>query len=59
MPERTDVYKLMLVANWFDAKYPPGALRWGSTEVQNDLRDMARRILDNFPDGNVPEKKGD
>jgi DNA repair exonuclease SbcCD ATPase subunit len=37
-----DPNKLLILADWFDSKYPPYNI--GSMEVQNDLRKWAKRI---------------
>ena len=55
-----DTEKLNLLADWFDAEQDNG--RWDNNrEVQEDLRDLARRILaigGNVPQqGNAPDAK--
>ena len=48
-----DTDKLNLLADWFDAEQDKG--RWGNErEVQEDLRDLARRIL--AIGGNIPQQ---
>ena len=48
-----DAEKLNLLADWFDVEQNKG--RWGSDrEVQEDLRDIAKRIL--AIGGNVPQQ---
>ena len=48
-----DAEKLNLLADWFDSEQ--AKTRWGdSSEVQEDLRDMARRLI--AIGGNIPKQ---
>jgi hypothetical protein len=55
MEEMNDAEKLNLLADWFDEEAKTG--RWGflsPTNVQNDLREMSRKILN--LGGYIPDK---